>query len=594
MKLQKGIKLATLSAVALTLAACGGGKDDSAKKEAVKADALPTKVENTKEAVKDGTLQVALVAESPFKGVLNPVYYDDGYDASLMGPVVESAFGYDENFKIDDSGAATLTLDKDKKTATIKFKDNVNWSDGQPVGADDYIYTIEVIANKDYPGVRYDDEIINIVGAEEFHDGKADTISGLKKIDDKTVEITFKEISPDMKASGGGIWEAIIPKHYYQDVAVKDIGENDKTRKTPLGFGPYKVKSIVPGESVEFEANENYWKGAPKTKHIVITRVPSASIKEALKSGKYDLALSVTGEQYKELSDLDNTTILGKQELAYTYIAFNLGKWNADKGEVEMVPGRKMDNVKLRQAIGYAVDNDAIGQKFYHGLRSNASTLIPPVFKSYHDSSIEGYTYNQEKAKQLLDEAGYKDTDGDGLREDPQGKKFTITYASMAGSIGEELTNYQLQSWKDVGLDVQLLDGRLTEFNSFYEKLKAHDEKIDMYQAAWGTGTSPNPTGIYGRKAQFNYVGFASDELDKILADINSEKSFDEKFEAEAYKKFQQYMVDQAVVIPSLYRNEILPVNKRVKNVKFGHGTENDFQYNEVELTEEAPVKAGK
>ncbi|WP_246657087.1 ABC transporter substrate-binding protein, partial [Enterococcus faecium] len=101
----------------------------------------------------------------------------------------------------------------DTKKATIKVKDNVKWSDGEDVTADDVIFPYEIIGNKDYTGIRYDDTFRNIVGMEEYHDGSADTISGIKKIDDKTVEIEYKEVNPSMLQSGGGIWTYAAPKH---------------------------------------------------------------------------------------------------------------------------------------------------------------------------------------------------------------------------------------------------------------------------------------------------------------------------------------------------------------------------------------------
>ena len=125
----------------------------------------------------------------------------------------DTLFENDDVFRITDDGAATLDLDEDTKKATIKVKDNVKWSDGEDVTADDVIFPYEIIGNKDYTGIRYDDTFRNIVGMEEYHDGSADTISGIKKIDDKTVEIEYKEVNPSMLQSGGGIWSYAAPKH---------------------------------------------------------------------------------------------------------------------------------------------------------------------------------------------------------------------------------------------------------------------------------------------------------------------------------------------------------------------------------------------
>ena len=131
---------------------------------------------------------------------------------------------------------------------------------------------------------------------------------------------------------------------------------------------------------------------------------------------------------------------------------------------------------------------------------------------------IIGYTYNPEKAKSLLDEAGYVDRNGDGLREDPNGNDYVLNFASMAGSDGmEALSQYYIQQWREVGLNVQLLDGRLHEFNSFYERVQNDDKSIDIYQAAWGTGSDPDPSGIWARDAVFNYSRWVNRQNDELL-----------------------------------------------------------------------------
>ena len=113
---------------------------------------------------------------------------------------------------------------------------------------------------------------------------------------------------------------------------------------------------------------------------------------------------------------------------------------------------------------------------------------------------------------QLLDEAGYKDTDGDGLREDQKGKNLEIKLASMAGDrIAEEMTTFYMQNWKDVGLNVTLSTGRIIEFNRFYDKVQADDPEIDIFMAAWGTGTNPSPAGLYVKMQHLTSAGTHSE-----------------------------------------------------------------------------------
>lgn len=163
--------------------------------------------------------------------------------------------------------------------------------------------------------------------------------------------------------------------------------------------------------------------------------MPSSSVVPALENGKYDVALSMPTDLYESYAELSGYTLLGREQLSYTYIGFKLESWDTEAGEVVYDEDAKMADKSLRQAMGYAIDNDAVAQRFYNGLRSNANTVIPPVFGSFGATTEEvpGYSYDPDKANQLLDDAGYVDTNNDGIREDPDGEPLQINFASMEG-----------------------------------------------------------------------------------------------------------------------------------------------------------------
>jgi peptide/nickel transport system substrate-binding protein len=255
----------------------------------------------------------------------------------------------------------------------------------------------------------------------------------------------------------------------------------------------------------------------------------------------------------------------------------------------------KMSDVNLRKAMAHAVNNQDVGEQFYDGLRWAGTTLIPPSHPAFHDDSNPGLKYDPELSKKILDDNGYKDTNGDGLREDPDGKELVINFASMSGGdIAEPLANYYIQKWKEVGLNVQLVDGRLMEFNSFYDRLEADDKAIDIYQGAWGVGSDVDPTGLWGRSAAFNYTRWTSEESDQLLAEAVSEKAFDEKYRAEVYDKWQQLMTEEIPAFPTLYRSELTAVNKRVANWDVKPGTKLYNDRSQVGVTAEKPAVAGQ
>ncbi|MBM9833392.1 oligopeptide ABC transporter substrate-binding protein, partial [Enterococcus faecalis] len=115
--------------------------------------------------------------------------------------------------------------------------------------------------------------------------------------------------------------------------------------------------------------------------------------------------LKMPTDTFDTYQNMDGYQMLGRPEQSYTYLGFSLGSWNDETNSVDFDPNAKMANKALRQAMGYAIDNDAIGERFYHGLRSNASTLIPPVYGTLHNSDAKGYHLDMDKANQLLDDA---------------------------------------------------------------------------------------------------------------------------------------------------------------------------------------------
>ena len=561
--------------IGLMIISCSPGKKRSEMPGAkINLSIFPIKTSNNEPAVENATLQVALVKDDPLVGVFNEILYQDGYDGDILSMFLSSSlFEVNDNFEIIDTGVATLNVDAKNKKATIKIKDGIKWSDGVPLTADDIIYAYEVLGSKDYTGIRYTKEYQKVIGMNDYHSGKSKTISGVKKIDDKTVEISFSEMGQSIFSGGNGLMTNALPKHYLKDVPIKNLVSSDKIRTKPVTLGPYNLVKISRGESMEFVANPYYYKGKPKIKKAILQVVNPQSIVAALKAGKYDYVMEMPDSLYNNYKDFRNLEVLGQQDLYYSYVGFKLGHFDKAKGENVSDPNAKMADLNLRQAMIYAIDVDQNAQAFYFGLRQRATSSIPPVFKKYFPKDLTGFPYNLAKAKQLLDESGYKDVNNDGFREDKNGKPLQIKMAFMAGGdVAEPLAQFYLQSWKKIGLNVSLTTGRLLAFQNFYEKVQGDTKDIDVFFAAWGVGTDVNPTSSAGRSSQLNYTRFVSPENDKFIAEILGEKSLTiPNYKAEMYKKWQEYYINQAVEVPLMYKYKLTPVNKRLKNVYIGY-----------------------
>ncbi|WP_314067785.1 oligopeptide ABC transporter substrate-binding protein [uncultured Vagococcus sp.] len=585
--MKKALGLVTLvSVLALGLAACGSkdsadkGSKDKETPATEETAQFPSMIENKDEALDGGTLKVALPYDAQFQGVFSQALLEDAYDNFLMEPAEQYLFNTGDDFRYTDTGLATPDFDVDNKKVTITLKDDLKWSDGEAITTDDIIFPYEVIGNKAYTGVRYDDRLGNIVGMADYHDGKADTISGIKKVDDKVVEITYKEMNPSIEF-GSGLIQYVMPKHQLKDIAIDKLVESDEIRKNPVTTGPYKITSVKTGESVEYTANEHYFKGKPKLDKMTITVVPTSTIADELKAKKFDIAMEMPSDNFASYKSIDGYQNVGREELYYSYIGFKFGKFDKEKGENVSDPKAKMADKALREAIAYSIDTKQLGEKIYAGLRTEANSVIVPGFKGAHDKSLEAFEVDVDKAKKILDDAGYKDTNDDGFVEDKDGKELVINFAAMdGGSSAQTVADYYKQSMKNIGLKVEFTSGRLIELNSFYDKLLGDADDVDMYAAAWSVGTDPNPSESFGRTAQFNMMRFTSDEMDAALKDIASEKSFDEKHSNAAYKEFQRIVKDEIPVIPVNYNYRVTVVNDRVKDYNYSYYTTEEVPNN--------------
>lgn len=531
-------------------------------------------------AIEGGSITYGLVSDTAFEGTLNFNFYSGNPDANVLQWFDEGLLTWDKDYVYTNDGAATYETSEDGKTFTLTIRDNVNWHDGKPVTAEDLQFAYEVIGNKAYDGPRYDSNFTSVVGMDDYHAGKAKTISGIKVLSEKQISITYKESTPSLLT--GGVWTYPLAKHIFGDMDVAKMSSSKEVREKPIGFGPFKVETITPGESVTFVKNDDYWRGAPKLDKVTLKVINPTTVVQELKSGGVDLVDSFPTDQYKDNANMSNVEFLGAIDRAYTYIGFKLGTWDADNGKVVTNPDAKMADKILRKAMWQAVDNDQVGKRFYNGLRWNATTLIPPSHPEFHDSNNPGVTYDPEAAKKLLDEAGYK-LDGE-FRTKPDGSPLEINFVSMTGGdTAEPLARYYVQSWAAIGLKVNL---EMVEFNNFYDRVGntgKDDPNVDVYQAAWGVGIDVDPAGLYGRDALYNFSRFSSEENDKLLAQGVSAEAFDVEKRKEIYNQWQQYMVDEVPVFPTLYRAEVVPVNKRVMNYAIGDGTGlylNDIQVN--------------
>ncbi len=601
-------KLISLFAGMMLLVSCGdvnGGKADAAKQE-VNLNEIeqkyPVAYKNEGEVVPVDTLKVAVVSSSPYKGIFNGFLYSSSIDNDFMQYTMNGAFPTNPDFTLvldSDETPIKVTVNPEEKTVTYKINPKFKWSNGEPVTTKDIVKTYEIVANQKYiessSSSRFNKNRKKIVGIQEYNEGKADKISGLEVIDDSTMKIHLTEVTPSVYWGGNFISEFVNAKQF-EGVPMDKIIESPALRKNPLSYGPYYIKDIVQGEKVIFEANPYYYRGEPKIKTIEMEILPPSQQVAAIKSGKYDIVFNPELNIFPEIENLDNINILARKAMYFSYLGFHVGKWDAEKNEVITDPNSKMYDINLKRAMAYAIDNDSIAKQFYHGLAMRAPSPIAPIFTQLRNPEVDGFKIDIEKAKKILDDAGYKDVDGDGIREGKDGKPFKINLAMMSGSeIQEPLSQYYIQQWKSIGLNVELVDGRLLDFNNFYDRLKADDPAIDCFFAAFGYGTDPQQMSLFGKNSQFNKARYTSETFEKALEAQISPEALNEAKRIEIYHNYDKIFMEELPVAPQLNKMEYIVVNKRVKEYDWKYDTDmKEFDWSKIEVTAKEPVSDSK
>ncbi len=341
----------------------------------------------------------------------NPFLGIEAESFEMWGLMYDYLIGYSmEDMSIEASGLATeWETSEDGLTWTFTITDEAQWSDGEPLTAADVAYTLNRILDG---------------GPEAATWGSY--LGGVEEItapDDTTVVLSLKQPNAVLPL----LPIPIVPEHIWKDVDDKEVKSyaNEPTDGQPVvGSGPFRlIEGTAGGSQYRFEVNPDYWKGVP---HIdgVNFRVFKAEdpAAQALIKGEIDFAEEISALVVDRLSQEDNIeTNLGLSP-SFNEIAFNTGSIDLETGEPMGDPNPAVLDANFRHALGYALNLDDIVEKAYQGAGDPGTVIVPPSYATFHYEvpEEERFTFDLERAGELLDEAGYTMGD-DGLRTMPDG-----------------------------------------------------------------------------------------------------------------------------------------------------------------------------
>ncbi len=392
-----------------------------------------------------GTLIIAIEATPRgFDPRLNTV---NTYSARMMQLIYDTLVVRNERFEFIPSLAERFTESEDHETFTFYLRSGVKFHNGKLLTAKDVKYTFDSLLSPDLKSpIR----------------GAVDKISSIETPDPQTVIFHMRE--PFYTFIGNLPAIGIIP-----------AGAGTELIGAPVGSGPYKLTDYREGERVRLEANSDYWNGPPRIPRVEIKVVADNTTRQAeMMSGAVDLAYNVgfDPETIRALSSRRGIQVVIKEGANVDYLGLNL------------TFGGRLSNQKLRQAIAFAINRDVIIHNLLRDQARRAEAMMPPEHWAYSSGAI--YDHDTERAKQLLDEAGLRDPDGDGPQSRLELSLFTTTTQlsrNIASILQDQLRRVGIQLNLQ-SLELATLLDRINkgQFDLYYLRAIGFNQSTDVFQ----------------------------------------------------------------------------------------------------------------
>jgi peptide/nickel transport system substrate-binding protein len=370
------------------------------------------------------------------------------YSARIMQLVYDTLLVKDDKFELIPSLATSFVESEDHKTFTFRLRSGVKFHNGKPLTSADVKYTFDSLLS---PALKSPVR------------GALDKITSIVTPDAETVIFQAKEPFYTFAANIPAI--GIIPD-----------GAGTEMSTAPIGSGPYKFISYTEGDLVKLEANPDYWNGAPAVPRVHIKFVADNSTRQAeLMSGGVDLAYN---------SGFDPETIRALQGRRGIQVQQVEGV-NIDYLGVNTSPLSQMANPRLRQAVAYAIDRDVIISRLLRNQATRAEAILPTAHWAY-EKNVTAYNHNPERAKQLLDEAGFTDPDGDGTQT-----RVTIKLMTNTTQITRNIASIMKEQLRAVGINLEIesfefatLIDKVTkgQFDMYYLRVIGANHNTDVFQ----------------------------------------------------------------------------------------------------------------
>lgn len=508
-------KFVTALAVSVSALVCGCGASSSGTTETTESAAVATNEDgtvdmDTQEATAqtnaEATLTIGLC--QPWD-TLNPFSCGISmYDELTVDLIFDRLVYVTSNGEILPRGAKSWEFSDDGLSVTFHLDENATFHDGEPVTAEDWLFSIQTETDPDF--VCSDrGQLAIFAGTDDAGTELSENSVGAEVIDDYTIKYTFKDvINQDTFLMTKARYLLVVPKHLLEGIEMKDLAESDFWA-SPVGSGPCKFVSQVQGSELVLEPNTSYQLGAGQYSQLVVKVVDESNVPTAVMTGDIMVA-------YPALDIQESQNMIGTDGV-------NVVKTSSPTQMMYMtINNEKFEDSKFRQALNYAIDKQAICDNLLAGVAVPVESPVSVTSPYYNTDLVTDY--NPEKAKELLAEAGW-----DGSQ--------TLTMA-IPGGLREKIAVMIQQNLADVGvnIDIQVMEAT-TVFSG------AADGTWDLSLIGDLCGPDPLSLNYMYNPNVISYSNMVTTEFADLDAEINAE--FDDEARAKLINEFQQKSFDE-------------------------------------------------
>lgn len=481
------LSLLLAGVMALGLTACGASNAGAA------ADETGSAAVSTESASSDTAAsgeKIINVGVTNTIGSINPLLLNGGeinkYATGLMFlPLME----LDADLNFEGMLADSITTE-DNKNFIVHIDDAATWSDGTPVTADDVVYTVLRLASPVIGNTAMMYYVFEGVGDDGFVEEGAESIDGIQKVDDKTVQFTTKEEMPITTFENSyARYLLTLPKHVIERYSEEELSTADWFNHPDVVSGPFIVTDFDVDHYISYEANKDYWKGAPKIDKLNIKIVDGSQLYAGLQSGEIDITQQtmsdIPQEDYESVEALDNVDVVYGSPVTNQSV---------------FIQTKNVPDVKVRQAMLYAIDRQQILEELLNGHGEIVDGFLSSA-SPFYDDSLTPVSYDPEKAKALLEEAGW------------DGSQTIRFYVNSGDSTFVNAASIIAAEWAAVGIKAEI---QTVDFATLMSVAGTEDYDVLAVQYTYAP-VDPYPDVAWLLGGEGSWTGYSDDTLNDAL-----------------------------------------------------------------------------